>query len=75
VVIVVVAAERPLQRRPQVVVLALQPVEPAHLIRAAQVRLGLLGEAEIIVGVLSLQRRRLPAGLQVLQGILSYRFQ
>ena len=42
---------RPGQRRPQVVVLGLQPVEPRRLLRPEQLRLGRLGQRQEVRGV------------------------
>ena len=59
---------QPGQRRPQVVVLGLQPVEPAELLRPAELRLRLLGQREEEGGVgapeglgFSARRRAAPA--------------
>jgi hypothetical protein len=43
--------QTPGQRGSQIIVLGLQPLPPGGLPRAAQVRLGLLGQRQIVLGV------------------------
>ena len=75
----------PLQRRPEIVVLGLHPVEPLRGGRVPQrggsTRLGgglrrvPLRQAQVVVGVPPAGVVRLPAGLQLLQGELADRLQ
>jgi hypothetical protein len=66
---------RPPQRRPQVGVLGVQPVEPGQLLGGAQVRHRPLGQVEEVRGVGGPHRPFLPALDQQLAGVLPNRFQ
>ncbi|MFQ5859424.1 MAG: hypothetical protein ACE5LU_27825 [Anaerolineae bacterium] len=67
--------QRPMQRRPQVVVIPPQPIQPRALIWPNKVRFRLLGLGQVIAGVRPLHGSRFPATPELLQPILANRRQ
>jgi hypothetical protein len=65
----------PRQGRPEVVVLAVQPLQPRGLVRPRQFRLRPFGEGRAPGEVPPLQRGGLPRGAEALQGVLPDRLQ
>ncbi len=69
----IVLVEQPAQRRPQVILLALQPHEPGALVALAQLGLGPLGQREKVVGVGEAGCLQLARGDELLPGVLAHR--
>src|SRR4051794_36271605 len=67
--------KRPRERRPQVVVLGLQPIRPNLLLRPRQLRFSLFCQGEEKRSVSSPNRLGLPALLQLLPSVLPNRLQ
>ena len=66
---------RPRQRRPDIVVLLLEPIQPRHLLRALELRLRLLRQPHEVAGMLLLQGCRFATRRQLLPGVLMDGFQ
>src|SRR5688500_11035972 len=65
----VAPVERPLQRRPQVIVFTFQAVQPYRLVAPNQLRLGCLGKLQEVTGMAPPDRRGDCAPLEPLQHI------
>src|SRR5215203_4264298 len=70
-----IGVEPPVQGRPQVVVLGVEPVEPHHLLRTGQLGFGLLGQRQEEFGMCPPRRLRFTALRQPLQPVLPDRLQ